>query len=413
MAIPWDLSDPRLFDAGISHDAFAALRALDGLAWNAIDGSATDGFWAVGRLEDVAAVSRDPRLFSSARGHIQIYSIDDDALEARASMIDMDPPDHTRLRRLVGPYFAPKAIQKFVPIVRRRAAALLEPIVTRGRGDWAAEIAKPIPIGVICDILGVPPEDHDYMVELSDALVGGTSGEAVDPRAYGNTTPLRLLPFNHPAAHALREYARAIGAKRRAAPQDDLVSQLVTTTVDGEQLTDDEFTNFFRLLVFAGNETTRTAMSHLAIHLASFPDQFELLRHHRELVPNAVEEVVRYCTPIYHFRRTAARDTVLSGTTIREGEKVVIWYASANFDERHFPDPLKFDVTRPLPLRHVSYGGGGVHICLGAALARLEIAQLINEVLDRNLKIELLGRPQFVRSNFVNGVAGLSVQISC
>lgn len=191
-----------------------------------------------------------------------------------------------------------------------------------------------------------------------------------------------------------------LGERRRASPRDDLVSHLVTATVEGEQLTDDEFSNFFRLLVFAGNETTRTAMSHLAIQLASFPDQFDLLRSRRDLIPNAVEEIVRYCSPLYHFRRTATRDTILAGTPIREGEKVVIWYAAANFDERAFPDPEKFDVTRPLSARNVSYGGGGVHTCLGAGLARLELTQLLNEILDRQLRVELIGPPRFVRSNF-------------
>jgi cholest-4-en-3-one 26-monooxygenase len=409
--IPWDLSDPRVFDHGIPHEAFRALRALDGLAWNPIDGSPTDGFWSVGRLDDVAAVSRDADLFSSAKGHVQIYTIEEDALAARASMIDMDPPEHTRLRRIVSPYFVPRAIQKFVPFVRRRAADLLDALVADGGGDWAARIAKPIPIGVICDILGVPEEDHDYMVELTDALVGGTSGEAVDPSAYGNTTPLRLLPFNHPAAHALREYARRLGEVRRAAPRDDLVSRLVSTSADGERLDDGEFTNFFRLLVFAGNETTRTAMSYMAMHLAQYPEQFERVRRDRALVAGAVEEVVRFASPIYHFRRTATRDTELSGTPIAKGEKVVMWYASANFDERHFDDAQRFDVARPVRARHVAYGSG-VHTCLGAALARLELAELLNEILDRDLRVEIDRPPRHVRSNFANGIVHLDVKIS-
>jgi cytochrome P450 len=409
--IPWDLSDARLYDHGIPHAAFAALRALDGLAWNPIDGSPTDGFWSVGRLDDVAAVARDAALFSSAKGHIQIYTIEEDALAARASMIDMDPPEHTHLRRLVSPYFVPRAIQKFVPVVRRRAAALLDSIVADGGGDWAARVAKPIPIGVICDILGVPPEDQDYMIELTDALVGGTSGEPVDPSAYGNSTPLRLLPFNHPAAHALREYARRLGEARRADPRDDLVSQLVSSTIDGERLDDSEFTSFFRLLVFAGNETTRTAIAHMALLMAQFPAQFERVRQDRSLVPGAVEEVVRFSTPIYHFRRTATRDTELSGTRIAQGDKVVMWYASANFDERHFTDPLRFEVARPSQPKHVGYGGG-VHVCLGAALARLELAELLNEILDRNLRFDIAAQPKYVRSNFVNGIERIDVRIA-
>lgn len=410
--LAWDLSDPAQFDAGIPQAAFAQLRAMEGLAWCPIDGSDTDGFWSVGRFDDVLAVSRDTELFSSAVGHIQIYSIDEDALEARASMIDMDPPMHSRLRRLVNPGFIPRAIQRYIPTVRRRAADLLDAMQAQGGGDWVEGVSKPIPIGIICDMLGVPEADRSLMIELTDHLVAGTSAEPLDPHAYGNTTPLRLLPFNSPAAYALTEYARQLGEQRRAVPQDDLVSQLVSTEIDGERLTDNEFTNFFRLLIFAGNETTRTAMSHLALLMAEYPEQFEMLRHNRDLVPNAVEEVVRYSSPILYFRRTATRDTELSGTPIKRGEKVVMWYASANFDEARFPDAHRFDVMRPkLPI-HAGFGGGGVHTCLGAGLARLELIELVNEILDRNLKIEVVGEPEYVQTNFVNGIEHLNVRFS-
>lgn len=408
--LSWDLSDPTQFDAGIPQAAFAQLRAMDGLAWCPIDGSDTDGFWSVGRFDDVIAVSRDTELFSSAVGHIQIYSIDEDALEARASMIDMDPPFHTRLRRLVNPGFIPRAIQRYIPPLRKRAGDLLSVMQAQGGGDWVEGISKPIPISVICDMLGVPESDRNLMIELTDHLVAGTSAEPLDPHAYGNTTPLRLLPFNSPAAYALTEYARQLGEQRRAAPQDDLVSQLVATEIDGERLNDNEFTNFFRLLIFAGNETTRTAMSHLALLMAEHPEQFEMLRHNRELVPNAVEEVVRYSSPILYFRRTATRDTELSGTPIKRGDKVVMWYASANFDEARFPGACRFDVTRPkLPI-HAGFGGGGVHTCLGAGLARLELIELVNEILDRNLKLEVVGEPEYVQTNFVNGIEHLNVR---
>lgn len=410
--LAWDLSDPKQFDKGIPQAAFAQLRAMKGLSWNPIDGSGTDGFWSVGRFEDVMAVSRDTELFSSAMGHIQIYSIDDDALEARASMIDMDPPFHSRLRRLVNPGFIPRAIQRYVPTVRKRAADLLAAMQAQGGGDWVAGVSKPIPIGIICDMLGVPETDRNLMIELTDHLVAGTSAEPLDPHAYGNTTPLRLLPFNSPAAYALSEYARKLGEERRAAPQDDLVSQLVSTEIDGERLTDSEYTNFFRLLIFAGNETTRTAMSHLALLMAEHPEQFEMLRENRDLVPGAVEEIVRFSSPILYFRRTATRDTELSGTAIRRGDKVVMWYASANFDEARFPEALRFDVTRPKLPAHAGFGGGGVHTCLGAGLARLELIELLNEILDRNLRIELAGEPEYVVSNFVNGVEHLPVRLS-
>jgi cholest-4-en-3-one 26-monooxygenase len=410
--LSWDLSDPTVFDRGIPQDAFARLRQTPGLTWNKVRGSSTDGFWSVGRFDEVAQVSRDTELFSSAVGHIQIYSIDEDALSARASMIDMDPPMHTRLRTLVNSGFIPRALQRYVSVLRKRVATQLDILEAEGGGDWVREVAKPIPIGIICDLLGVPAEDRQLMVELTDQLVAGTSADGPqDPTAYGNTVDLRMLPFNSPAAYALREYARILGDERRMNPREDLVSQLVRADVDGEQLSESEYTNFFRLLVFAGNETTRTAMSHLGILMSEHPDQWDLVRHDRSLVPNAVEEVVRYASPIVYFRRTATRDTQLAGTSIAQGDKVVMWYGSANFDETHFDNAQKFDPTRPTRPLHAGFGGGGVHTCLGAGLARLELAGLINEILDRGLRIEMQGEPEYVSSNFVNGVEKLPVGV--
>ena len=402
-----DLTDPAVFDRGIPQDAFAELRALPGLAWNPLPEGG--GFWSVGRFDDIVTVSRDPGTFSSAVGHIQIYNIDDDALSARASMIDMDPPEHTRLRRLVNPGFIPRNIRNYVPVIKSRAATLLQKMQDQGGGDWVAGLSKPIPIGIICDMLGVPAEDHGFMIELTDYLVAGTSGAPLDPAAYGNTTPLRLLPFNSPAAHGLREYAQRLGALRRAEPRDDLVSKLVTLDVDGQKLTDEEYTNFFRLLIFAGNETTRSAMSHLALQMDRFPEQFDRIRRDRSLIPTAVEEIVRFSSPILYFRRTATADVALSGTMVRKGERVVMWYASGNFDETRFADAQSFDVARPAIPVHAGYGGGGVHTCLGAGLARLELAVLLEEILDRQIRIRVSGAPRYVSSNFVNGVEHLEV----
>lgn len=409
-SIQADLSDPAVFDNGIPQEAFAELRALPGLAWNPLPAEGPEaGFWSVGRFEDIVKVSRETEKFSSAVGHIQIYNIDEDALTARASMIDMDPPDHTRLRRLVNPGFIPRNIRDYAPIIKQRAGALLDTLQKQGGGDWVSGVSKPIPIGIICDMLGVPPEDHGLMIEMTDYLVAGTSGTPLDPSAYGNTTPLRLLPFNSPAAHGLREYARRLGAARRAAPRDDLVTKLVTLEVDGERLTDDEYTNFFRLLIFAGNETTRTAMSHLALQMHQFPEQFDRLRKDRSLIPTAVEEIVRYSSPILYFRRTATEDIELSGTLVRKGERVVMWYSSGNFDEARFAGARDFDVARPAMPVHAGFGGGGVHTCLGAGLARLELAVLLEEILDRNLTVKVEGDPEYVNSNFVNGIEHLEV----
>jgi cytochrome P450 len=384
---------------------------MPGLAWNAINGNEADGFWSVGRFDDVAAVSKDTETYSSAVGHIQIYNIDEDALDARASMIDMDPPVHTRLRKLVNPHFMPRNIKGYSDFVRARTCAVLDRLQANGGGDWVTGVAKPIPISVICDMLGVPESDHDYMIELTDYLVAGTSSKPLDPKAYGNTTPLRLLPFNSPAAHGLSEYALKLGNERRAHPREDLVTKLVTVEVEGEKLSDSEFANFFRLLIFAGNETTRSAMAHLALQMAEFPAEFARIKANPALLDTAVEEVVRYASPILYFRRTATRDTELSGTPVKKGERVVMWYASANFDDLKFPGGRRFDVGRPRLPMHAGYGGGGAHICLGAGLARLELAILIEEILKRDWKLEVVGEPHYVHSNFVNGLEQLEVKL--
>ena len=408
---PVDLADPGLYDRGIPQDVFAELRATPGLVWNAIDGDPEDGFWAVTRHADVVEVSRDTETYSSAVGHIQIYDIDEDALDARASMIDMDPPIHTRLRRLVSSAFTPRHVQDYRSAIRERVRAALDTLEAAGEGNWVELVAKPIPIGVICDLMGVPEADHDLMIELSDHLVAGTSSSPLPADAYDNTTPLRLLPFNSPAAHGINQYALDLGERRRHEPADDLITKLIEAEVDGERLTDEEFANFFRLMIFAGNETTRSSMSHLAMHLVDFADEFDRVRADDGLLESVAEEVIRYSSPILYFRRTATRDCTLAGTPIAAGEKVVMWYSAADFDEAVFDDPLRFDAARPTPPANVAFGGGGAHFCLGASLARLELVELIDEILARDLRIELVDEPTYVDSNFVNGVEKLEVRL--
>ena len=425
---PVDLADVELYSQGIPHDVFATIRATPGLCWNTIthssgtsdagatdggdsDSSVEDGFWAVTRHADVVEVSRDTATYSSAVGHIQIYDIDDDALEARASMIDMDPPVHARLRRLVSSAFTPRHVLDYRAMIRERVCRCLDDITANGGGDWVSTVAKPIPISVICDLMGVPEPDHDYMIELSDYLVSGTSNEQLEPDAYDNTTELRLLPFNSPAAHGINEYARELGEQRRQRPADDLITKLINAEVDGERLSDNEFTNFFRLMIFAGNETTRSAIAHLALQFDRFSEEFARLQDDRGLIESGAEEVIRYSSPILYFRRTVTRDVELSGTPLKNGDKLVMWYAAANFDETVFVDPQRFDLGRAVPPANVAFGGGGAHFCLGAPLARLEIAILLDEIAERDLRIEVVGEPEFVRSNFVNGIEHVEVRI--
>lgn len=409
---PIDLNDAGAFANGIPQDAFATMRAEPGLAWTPDHPDGGRGFWSVTRMADLVEVSRDSATYSSGVGHIQIYDIDEDALEDRASMIDMDPPIHTRLRRIVSSAFTPRHVQNYRVAIRQRVKNALDQLERDGGGNWVSSVAAPIPIGVICDLMGVPEEDHDFMIELSDHLVAGTSNEPLEPTAYGNTIPLRLLPFNSPAAFAMSNYATDLANRRRTDPRDDLITKLIDAEVDGEQLTTEEFANFFRLMIFAGNETTRSSMAHLALHLKQFPEAFAAVEADRSLLPNITDEVVRYSSPILYFRRTVTAQTTLSGANLDVGDKVVMWYAAANFDESAYPDPLAFQPDRPQTPGHVAFGGGGAHFCLGASLARLEIAELIDEILDRDLSFDELGAPTFVESNFVNGIEHLEINLS-
>lgn len=413
---PIDLNDARSFALGIPHDAFAEMRATPGLTWTPDSDDAGAGFWSVTRHADLVSVSRDTDTYSSAVGHIQIYDIDEDALDARASMIDMDPPMHTRLRRLVSSAFTPRHVQSYRTSIRSRVNNVLDVLMANGGGDWVSTVAAPIPIGVICDLMGVPEADHQHLIELSDHLVAGTGNEPLDPDAYGNTTELRLLPFNSPAAYAMSAYANRLADQRRAdlaagTAGDDLVTKLLEAEVDGERLTPEEFANFFRLMIFAGNETTRSAMSHLALHWHQFADQFERARDDRSLVASLADEVIRYSSPILYFRRTVTKPTELSGTPLAAGDKVVMWYASADFDETIWDQPRDFIADRPSVPPHVAFGGGGAHFCLGASLARLEIVELIDEMLDRSLRFASVEQPAFVESNFVNGIEQLGVSL--
>lgn len=407
---PIDLHVASSFSAGIPQAAFAEMRQTPGLVWSPSNGESR-GFWSVVRHRDLVTVSRDPETFSSGVGHIQIYDIDEDALEARASMIDMDPPIHTRLRRLVSSAFTPRHVQQYRQSIQQRVSACLDRLEEVGGGDWVDVVAKPIPIGVICDLMGVPEEDHDYLIGLTDHLVAGTSNEPLEPTAYGNTIPLRLLPFNSPAAFAMSEYAAEMGERRRSEPADDLMTKLIEAEIDGERLTTEEVANFFRLMIFAGNETTRSSMAHLALYFHQFPGAFEVLRKDPTRLEAVTDEVIRYSSAILYFRRTVTASTTLSGTELNEGDKVVMWYCSANFDEEQFPNPLEFRVDRPSAPAHAAFGGGGVHFCLGASLARLEISELITEFVSRDYEFSDVGEPQFTESNFVNGIEHLRVAL--
>ena len=403
-----DVTDVDLYGDGIPHDVFRAIQRHPGLVWQPY---LDNGFWIVSRYDDVKTVSKSPDVFSSAVGHTNLWDLEADALEARRSIIDTDAPDHTRLRRLVSRAFTPRNLLRWEETTRTIAAELLDRFVDHGGGDWVDKVAAPLPIRVILSILGVPHDDADHLVELSNYLVEGTGDRPTLPDdAFGNRTPVRLLPFSSPASHALFEYGERIGAQRRAQPQDDLVTQLVLAEDDGDRLSHDEYRNLFHVLVFAGNETTRTALSHGARALAKFPDQWHRLVVSPELVDSAVEEILRWSTPVLHMRRTATENTVLAGTEVAAGDKVVMWYAASNWDENVFPEPQVFNIGRD-GQTHQAFGGGGPHFCLGAFLARMEIRVVLEEMLARGIKLKPAGELTRTRSNFVNGV--LSLPVAC
>ena len=405
-----DIADPGVYERGIPHDAFARLRRLDPVHWHPWDNS-RGGFWAVTTKDDLTTVTRDWNTFTSEE-HVNLWELDAEAQAARRSLIETDGMPHTRLRRLVTQPFTLRRMAEYTDATRAIVDELLDAMIGAGPVDVVRMLSEPLPIRVIVSILGIPRSDGDFLVHLSNQLVEGTSDREQDPHAYGNTTPLELLPFNSPAAHALFEFGRTLGAERRANPGDDLVSKLITAEVDGDHLTDAEFCNFFQLLVFAGNETTLTAISNGLIAFMQHPEQLQRLQDDPSLIPNAVEEVIRWATPVLHMRRTATADTELHGTRIAAGDWVVIWYASANFDEAAFERPLEFDVARPVKPEHVAFGAFGPHHCLGAPLARLEIRLLLEQLVARRIRIEAAGIPARVRSNFVNGVLSLPAVVA-
>ncbi len=409
-----EVTDPSLYLDGIPEERFAEMRATTGLMWHPYQDG---GFWAVTRHADVKEVSRNSEIFSSAIGHTNLWDSEADALEARRSLIDTDAPDHTRLRRLIAKSFTPKNVRVWEDTVRSITCELLDEFIESGGGDWVEKVAAPLPIRVILTMLGVPVEDADYLVELSNYLVEGTGAEqSIPPDAFGNTTELRLLPFNSPASHALFEYGEKLAALRRADPKEDLVTTLVQAAAEeGNRLSPSEFRNLFHLLVFAGNETTRTAISHGAMALADHPDQWDQIRaahvsDDRTLVDSAVEELLRWSTPVLHMRRTTSEATVLAGTSIEAGQKVVMFYCSANRDEAVFDDPFAFDITRDA-VEQFAFGGGGHHLCLGAFLARLELSILLEEMANRNMRLTRNGDPKRAPSNFVHGVLSVDLGV--
>ena len=396
------------FVSGLPHETFALLRREAPVWW--YEWRLGRGFWCVTKHEDVVAVSRDTKTFSSAQG-ANLEDLEEDARVARQSMLETDPPRHARLRGLVGPPFTPRAVRAYEQLLRELTRTIVERALALGEFDFVEEIAKELPIRVLARLLGVPESETARLIDWGDRMIANTDPDFADVlHDSPESERYRLVPFRSPAALELFEYAHALAAERRADPRDDLVSKLVHAEIDGERLSEREFDTMFLLLVIAGNETTRQAIAHGMLALMEHPAEWARMRGDRALAwEHGADEILRWSSPVLHFRRTATTDVELRGRTIRAGDKVVVWYVSANFDEAVFDDPMRFDVGRT-PNRHLAFGGGGPHYCLGAYLAKLEVQVLFDELLPRLAAMELAGPVERVRSNFANALKRMPVR---
>ncbi|HSP98857.1 MAG TPA: cytochrome P450 [Candidatus Dormibacteraeota bacterium] len=393
-----DLSDAAVFENGAPIEYFKMLRREAPVCWH--EEKSGSGHWAVTRYDDLKFVSRNPLTFSSWKGGTILRELTEQQTEGnRALMINMDPPQHVKYRRLVQRGFTPRMVRDLEPHVRRMATEIVDRVAARGECEFVSEVSAVLPMQVICQMMGVAREDWEPVYDLSNKLVGFDDPEF--QKHYGDGEILAMQMF---------QYAARLNEKVRNQPGDDLGTALVQGDVDGEKLTDLEFNSFFMLLAVAGNETTRTATSHGVMLLAQHPEQRARVLKDPKLLPLMIEEVLRLASPLHYFRRTALQDTELNGARIKAGDKVTLWYPSANRDEAVFKDAETFDVGRT-PNDHLAFGIGE-HFCLGASLARLELNILFEELLRRLPDISLDGPPVRLRSNFVHGIKSMPVRFT-
>ncbi|MCU4184213.1 cytochrome P450 [Acidiferrimicrobium sp. IK] len=396
----FDVTDPDRIKTEVPFEQLAALRAAAPVWWNAqprrIGGFDDEGFWLVTRHADVKEVSLKPEIYSSwANTAIVRFDpgITRDEIEMqRLIMLNADPPDHTKLRRIVSRGFTPMAIRKISDALAARAERIVHEAKEKGEGDFVTMVASELPLQAIAELIGVPQEDRSRIFTWSNQMIGYDDPEYdIDPMV---------------ASAELINYAMEMGSDRERNPREDVVTKLMQADVDGRGLTPDEFAFFVLLLAVAGNETTRNAITHGMMGFFQFPDQWELYRSERP--ETTADEVVRWATPVMTFQRTAMTDTVLGGVDIKAGQRVGMCYSSANFDTDVFEHPERFDVTRA-PNPHVGFGGGGPHYCLGANLAKLEINLIFNAVAEHMPNIRPAGTARRLRSAWINGIKELPV----
>lgn len=409
-----DLSDPEFWARPLSEreGAFLTLREQKPLGfWAEPDLSAAGiepgpGYYGVTKFDDIVEISRSPERFCSGRGATSITDLPEFMNDFFGSMINMDDPRHARLRRIVSAGFTPRMLKKVEDGVAAIASTIVDDVVKNGAGDFVTQVAARLPLKVICDMVGIPASQYDTVFTRSNIILGAT-----DPEYTEQGDPTAVINALLTAGGDLHALVSDLAAFRREHPTDDLTSALVNATVDGESLTDAELGSFFILLVVAGNETTRNAISHALQLLTENPEQRSiLLRDVNGVMSSAVEEIVRVASPVIFMRRTAVVDTTLRGQDVKAGDKFVLYYWSANRDADQFENPFAFDVRRT-PNDHVGFGGPGPHFCLGAHLARREISVMLRELYTRLPNVVASGEPDRLRSSFINGIKHLPFSI--
>jgi cholest-4-en-3-one 26-monooxygenase len=401
-----DLTKTETFVDGVPHEWFAFLRQNAPVWWH----EETDGpgFWCVTKYEDCVAVNREYDTFSSARKATFIWELPDEAIEQqKLMMLNMDPPLHTRYRRLVNKGFTPRTISQLEEKIHQTADDIIDAVIEKGEADFVTDIAAELPLVVIADLLGVPQEDRHNMFDWSNRMVGRLDSEY----AEDETVDLDDPEYATQAAMELYAYAADLFSKKRLDPHEDLMTVLTQVELEGDKLSELELELFFLLLTVAGNETTRNLISGAMYTFFQNPDQWTKLRDDRSLMAKAVEEMLRYVTPVMNFRRQTTKATELRGKKIGADEKVVFFHISGNRDEDVFENSQVFDITRS-PNPHMAFGGGGPHFCLGANLARMEIRVMFEHLLDRMPDLRQDGDIQRLQSSFINGVKHLPVAFS-
>ncbi len=391
-----DLTNLETFVRGVPHDQFDRLRR-DAPAYFHPEADGP-GFWCITRRDDLRRISHDWEHASSERG-ITLHELSEEQIEQQQlMMLTMDPPKHTKLRLLVNKGFTPRMIGRLHERIHEIARDIVDSIAARGSCDFVVDVAAELPLQVIAEMMGVPHADRHQLFEWSNRMIGSEDPEYAVSAEDATTAAMEMFV-----------YANDLAAQKRANPGDDIISVLLGAEVEGERLTDMEFDLFFELLTVAGNETTRNLISHGMLALIEHPEQRAKLQSDMSLLPKAVDEMLRYASPVMYMRRTAQSDIELHGQHIKQGDKVALWYIAADHDPDVFDDPHTFDISREPADDFVAFGGGGPHFCLGSHLARLEIQVMFEELLTRIPMMELAGPVERLRSNFINGIKHMPV----